>query len=743
MKRRDLILLASTPIALHAAASVLSSSAVAAPQEDAPPTPIELTNRTFRLTLTPRNGLHCILEHVPSGIRLAESEYSYSFGTPVFSRSHKEATGIVLSGRTENGIDIEHRFTIDAAAGWIEEEIKLTNSTDIPIAMPMRCGFVLPAHNDTLKDYVFTAVPFRREPYGHQKQYADYSLDQILHEGRRSRLRYDPDFPLYDSGWNHTFPDLHKFSRPMVGAPLVGAYAAEGWALTDGKNGFLISKYSQSACEYAVLDRVPLSAGVKGLRWGGIGAAEDDWEYAVTLPPRSQRSFGVSRLTAFTGDLTQGFYTFRQERETRGHRVPEDFDPPLHWNEIYDNKLYYNGEWKNEAYSDGMLARMDAYFDPKNRSELYTLKHMRDEARKARDMGCQALYLDPGWDTPQSSKLWDTKRLGDIEDFVAMLKNEFGGLKLALHTPLSWWHDVKYDRLIPGSARSDATGRETLYPCGASTQYLEETARRLRVLADAGVYFFMFDGVANVNGDCWNRQHGHSVPLKPSEYLDATNRLAKMVHQTHPHVLLEMHARGAMMGPPIAPIYYGHGRDASGISGFDEIWGFELMVNSMSDLLIGNSMALYYYNLAYSLPLYLHIDLRTDNTGCITFWWNASTCRHLGIGGTHENAEVVAAHKKAIATYRRLKHYYTAGVFHGIGELTHFHRARDSQSAVINCFNLENHAVEREIDIVLTDCGLDPSKDYRFLGASFKKARGSYSGKVSIPALGHTLIQVL
>ena len=34
-----------------------------------------------------------------------------------------------------------------------------------------------------------------------------------------------------------------------------------------------------------------------------------------------------------------------------------------------------------------------------------------------------------------------------------------------------------------------------------------------------------------------------------------------------------------------------------------------------------------------SLPLYIHIDLRTDNRNALVFWWYASTCRHLGIGG--------------------------------------------------------------------------------------------------------------
>ena len=107
------------------------------------------------------------------------------------------------------------------------------------------------------------------------------------------------------------------------------------------------------------------------------------------------------------------------------------------------------------------------------------------------------------------------------------------------------------------------------------------------------------------------------------------------------------------------PTYYGYGKrqregGAGETHGFDTVWGFELMWSPMKDLVGGHSMALYYYNLAYSLPLYLHIDLRKDNPQCLMFWWNASTCRHLGIGGTHPDPAVRKAQKDAMTAYRRL-----------------------------------------------------------------------------------------
>jgi hypothetical protein len=166
------------------------------------------------------------------------------------------------------------------------------------------------------------------------------------------------------------------------------------------------------------------------------------------------------------------------------------------------------------------------------------------------------------------------------------------------------------------------------------------------------------------------------------------------------------------------------------------------MWKPMEDLTSGRSIALYYYNLAYSLPLYIHIDLRTDNQNAVVFWWNASTCRHLGIGGTHPDPAVRQAQKEGMANYRRLKPYFALGAFYGIDEQTHVHSAREGKSAVMNCFNLEEHRVEREIRFEPAQLGLSPNRPYQFSGATLSRSGDAYVGTVSIPALGHTLVEV-
>ena len=57
------------------------------------------------------------------------------------------------------------------------------------------------------------------------------------------------------------------------------------------------------------------------------------------------------------------------------------------------------------------------------------------------------------------------------------------------------------------------------------------------------------------------------------------------------------------------------------------------------DLLSGKALSLYEYNLAYDIPLYLHIHCGQDNQQMLAFWWYASTCRHLGIGGVKDPAD--------------------------------------------------------------------------------------------------------
>ena len=67
------------------------------------------------------------------------------------------------------------------------------------------------------------------------------------------------------------------------------------------------------------------------------------------------------------------------------------------------------------------------------RPQAYTLSLVEEEAIKARDYGCQALYLDPGWDTDFGTFLWGEDWLGPEEAFVARMRDAYGlGMLLLL-----------------------------------------------------------------------------------------------------------------------------------------------------------------------------------------------------------------------------------------------------------------------------------------------------------------------
>ena len=71
----------------------------------------------------------------------------------------------------------------------------------------------------------------------------------------------------------------------------------------------------------------------------------------------------------------------------------------------------------------------------------------------------------------------------------------------------------------------------------------------------------------------------------------------------------------------------------------------------MDDFSRGRAVSLYYYNLAYSIPLYLHIDLKTDNENALVFWWYRQHVPASWAWAASGRAAVWEAQKKAMQTY--------------------------------------------------------------------------------------------
>ncbi len=60
----------------------------------------------------------------------------------------------------------------------------------------------------------------------------------------------------------------------------------------------------------------------------------------------------------------------------------------------------------------------------------------------------------------------------------------------------------------------------------------------------------------------------------------------------------------------------------------------------------------------------------------------------------------------------------------------------------MNCFNLADALLEREISFDPKEFALWPDKSYEFSGATFSRSGDVYAGVVRIPAHGHILVEV-
>jgi len=274
--------------------------------------------------------------------------------------------------------------------------------------------------------------------------------------------------------------------------------------------------------------------------------------------------------------------------------------------------------------------------------------------------------------------------------------------------------------------------------CLGSKQYLDEAEKRLLANCADGVVYLMYDGNW-WNGGCNNPEHGHPVPYLMEDHIRANLDLAQRVHAKYRDVLIEMHdmlAGGTTHR--ITPVYYKYGLPGS----YDDNWGFELMWSPLSDIKERRCLALYYYNMGCNVPIYLHVNLSTDNEYCLVLWWYASTCRHLGIGGTHQDPKIVQAQQEGMKKYRAFDRFYKRGAFYGISEEIHLHALPEENAFVVNLFNLSDQTRTIEGSIPLAEMGIDPKLHYAGDSNIGKvdTATGVLSVSCQLPAWGTKMV---
>jgi hypothetical protein len=680
------------------------------------------------------------LVHLASGRVVADESYCYRLtvtgatssgfhGGPVSCRrvrplgwsiEHHEDSGATLSllggldfgARGPTGIRLEHQITL-AASGQVIERIALLNQAgqDQLRLDDVRFGFRKTlfdrgrwAWRPRCERAELVPVPLRR--------FRAQDVDHLL-AGYRARDLFPSEWPGRDS-----LPDR----------------SSEAWLWAEEDGGFLVAKYAQEHAEFSLADGEHVVARRPAgpvaslqldqlhsdrnlcLRHSGAGVRDGFPEHAAELGPGQRLSFGTSVIVAYDGDWQAGYASYKQVLRERGHVTPAGYDPQVHWNELY--RL----GWRCGS-----------------NAPLQELPELFEEARRAQAAGAQTFYFDPGWDLFEGSSVWDTGRLGPIEEFIRRLRDEYGlalALHLMIHTKSSGEDPEIYRRRPDGEIDLwiDATPYAGGFVCPASPVWQRQKTERLLRLARAGVSFFMFDFV-NYR-PCWSSEHGHHVPLTREEHAEGIMTVVRAVKSQFPGLTIEAHDR---IGGGL-PLYYQHGSPGA----HDELWGFEYMWDPYTDLLSGRALSLYEYNLAYDIPLYLHINSAHDSPAMLAFWWYASCCRHLGLGGLAEGDEQWPRLTEAMRRYRALQPWFARGRFVGLDPVTHLHVLDEDgdggSSAVLTAFNLTATSVRRTVSITPAQLPLGTAPEVT--GAPAALTGGVLTIDLELPPLSPLVIEI-
>ena len=527
-----------------------------------------------------------------------------------------------LLGPTD--IEIEHAFRLPDVEPWFEEQIRLRHrfGRDVHEVRELRFGFRKTIFDRDSQSWLHGADRQTLVPVPHRRRWG-----QIIDHQATAYTMSD----LIPGNWS--------------GDNLPGR-GAEAWIWGDGAAGYLIAKYNREQMEFSLADGEFVLAPSKRaddyyrtFNSQIAGGANVCFRYAgagrYNLAPEGIREiardgtfeFGATRIYPVEGDWQDGYKTYRSFLIEKGHVCPPDFDPPLHWNELY------NLGWRGG-----------------DNTPLQDLPDLCAEAAIAADIGAEAFYLDPVWDVVEGSSIWDEERLGPLDEFVRMMADRYG-LKTSLHLMMH----TKTLAEDPRIYRRRQDGSIDIWPglysggriCAASPAWQELKSERLLTLAEAGVTFMMFDFVSYVPPDvpirrfeaggsaCWAPDHGHEVPLTMQSHAEGILKVIQSIKEPYPNVLIEAHDRvrgGCRTSTRCTSSTACRIRSTrTGASSTCE--GIHSRI-----FLSGKALSLYEYNLAYDIPLYLHIHCGQDNDRMLAFWWYASTCRHLGIGGVKDPA---------------------------------------------------------------------------------------------------------
>lgn len=682
-----------------------------------------IKNDAFKLNVSVVDGgLAAEVTDLVAGRAIADGEYYYRAETAggtirLEKASVSKGKGrIIIRGKLA-GLDVEHTLSVPSGRGIMEERIVVRNNIDAMVALnDFEAGFTIGVTGkdgkvlDDLSDDRWMAVPFlRRADFAERRELSKTASAPFPRDMRDIEYDFPINTILDEPGFEyHPRSEVMQFAEKRM--PSRHRFS-EGWAwMHDERHITGIFSFSQEHMTFSTVTPHD-SADGKRLRFGGACLLETTLGALRCIQPGQTVDSGVTRYQPVEGGYNDASYAFRAMLDERGCRFPENFNAPVHWNQLYNMGSC------------------------RNREKTHTVEAYEKEAAKAVQYSCEELYLDPGWDTAFGSFVWRPS-LGDGKKFIDMIKTKYG-LAVGLHFPLAPWMSSDSKEFFSAwseSCRRDPgkAGAVGTPACMGSKQYLDEAIKRAWASCEAGAIFLMFDG-SWWQGNCFDKKHGHPIPYTYEDHIRSCVYYAQQVHSKYPNVLIEMHdmlAGGEWRR--MTPVYYKYGLPGS----YDLNWGFELMWSPMLNLKHGSSDVLYYYALGCNVPMYLHVHLNDDNIHAVSLWWYASTCRHLGIGGDNKHPGVAQAHKNAMKTYRELEDFYKRGEFYGITREIHLHVLPEKKAFTVNVFNLSNEARTISGEIDLRTMGLDPDLEYVSRDGVGKVENGKYFVSIELPAWG-------
>ncbi len=461
---------------------------------------------------------------------------------------------------------------------------------------------------------------------------------------------------------------------PLSEQPTNFALARDGAVLLLGTESLLLARRPRN-----VDQRIEVYRDGDGLGFGILGRTLAEELAEGWLAPGEERDLGAACLMAGRTGLASALRTHRAWMRQHGIGIPAGYQPPLSYCMFYEAEC----TWGATELCQGL--------------------------ETAADLGCELLYTDQGWETSFGSGLWDEARLGPCASFVAAARARgLGvGVLVALHsveTAVWGLGPAKKDRR--GATRCGDAWHEVGI-CPANPAWQTEKTQRLVRLVDDGVGFFSFD-FHNYTGsgfnpllpdaECCDPSHGHAVPLPRWGHAQGVAAQQAAVRRARGQVLIESHD-WMLAGACELPCYLHPGS-------CQELWGFEYMWHPLQDLLSGRIHNLYWYNLAYERPLYLHIDLRSESPHLVVFWYMASVIRHLGIGAVAGlPAERKAVIRAAIAVWKQHRDWFVHGAFDGPDPCVHVHTLPD-RGAVVMVFNDQDTPTQRRLELSPVSLGV-------------------------------------